>query len=89
MSNVPKATEVDKQKTVLKSFSYYIMCPHCQKIHCTETERKLSCVNCCFFTFCSGCWLLYGILKDKDPNCYDASHRCSGCNNSLHDYTAC
>ena len=85
----PDAHEVEKQKTAMRSHPTFVMCPMCRKEGISSCTRKVSIVNCLFFTLCGGLWLLYGICNDKDPNCHDAKHDCAYCTNMLHEYKAC
>ena len=73
---------------VLRSTSQFIVCPFCNQFVPTKTERSCSCPNICCFLF-TGVYPCFQILREKDLNCYNASHFCPNCNKLVHQYRAC
>ncbi len=81
-------TEETKDLSLLRSMSTYVKCPSCQNVGATHVTQAYS-VLACLAAICFGCYYtLYTIHFNKDPNCKNAVHKCSGCGNTIASYTA-
>ena len=64
-------------------------CPNC-RIKCeTDVDKKINKYNLTFCIICVIPWIIVQNIKDKDINCYDASHTCPSCKICIANYSAC
>ena len=77
------------QQSMMRSFPVFCQCPYCHKEVPSKVERSISVMNCLCCYCCGGFFLIFNACRNKDPNCYDAIHRCTACDNKLNDYKAC
>lgn len=83
----PQADELPSQ--CLKSYNQTSPCLSCGKVGITNVVNKCNIVAIISCICVPCCWEIYGALKFKDPNCYDANHHCNTCGNLIYEYKAC
>ena len=90
-SNTPKPKADELNSQCLKSYNQTAMCPNdsCRDVGITNVENKCNIVAILSAIFCGLCWNIYRILKFKDQNCWDATHRCNKCGQVIYEYKAC
>lgn len=77
------------QQLSLKAYSACMVCPNCGKIGFSRSEQKCNMLNILFCCCFPNCWYCYQVHSHKDLNCYDAEHKCTSCNTTVANYTAC
>jgi hypothetical protein len=82
--------EINTLKSSLKSNGQFVSCPFCKHQSVTRTEQTCSTGNvlCCVF-FGPLAWVLMQAVRSKDMNCYNSTHYCTRCGNTLANYKAC
>ena len=75
--------------THFKTSPVALVCPHCNQNIVTEVETQFNCANCCLCCWNWVIWLVIQLVRDKEFNCTDATHRCPNCKNVLGKYDAC
>ena len=65
-------------------------CNFCNKPITTTVTQEFNCCAC-LLCWCTGllCYVCIQCIRGKDLCCYDATHRCPYCNNTIAIYQAC
>ena len=73
----------------LKTTPINTICPFCRNNISTLVEKEFSCLNCCFCCWSWPIWLIVQLVRDKELNCTDATHKCPTCGRIIGQYDAC
>lgn len=75
--------------TVLKTNPQFIVCPYCQNITPTRTEKNINIKNALCFIISPILWGIHQVMRNKDLSCYNSKHYCIKCNAYLGNYESC
>ena len=73
----------------LKTSPVNTICPFCRNSISTLVEKEFNCLNCCFCCWSWPIWLIVQLVRDKELNCTDATHKCPNCGRIIGQYNAC
>ena len=67
-----------------------LTCQFCKNPVTTTVQKKCSCGACCLCWFTGlFIWICIQCCRNKEINCYDATHLCPSCGQQLGTYTSC
>ncbi len=66
-----------------------INCPYCKQNVTTVVTTEFNCLNCCFCCWNWVIWLIVQLVREKELNCTDATHKCPSCGKIVGQYNAC
>lgn len=73
-----------------KTESVLATCPSCKVSSNTNVITNFSFGNyMCYWCFGPLIWIIYQVSRNKDINCCDATHHCSGCGSFIANYESC
>ena len=66
-----------------------MVCPFCKSNITTNVETEFNCLNCCFCCWNFVLWIIVQLVREKELNCTDATHKCPNCGQIIGKYNAC
>ncbi len=73
----------------LKTNPVSTVCPFCRNNITTVVETEFNCLNCCFCCWNMVLWLIVQLVREKELNCTNATHKCPMCHRIIGQYNAC
>ena len=75
---------------VNRSSAFYTTCQFCQKKILTKPIKQFNSCTC-LFCCCTGCiiYAIVQIIRGKDLCCYDSTHKCPECKQTVAEYSSC
>ena len=82
------ALPVDPDK--FKCVPIMMECQFCHRMMATKVSKSLN-VCACLLCYCTGivCYVLIQACRKKDICCWDATHKCPFCGNTVGAYNSC
>lgn len=67
-----------------------ITCQFCKNPVTTQVQKKCNCCSCCLCCMTGLIfWICIQCCRNKEINCWDATHTCPSCGQILGNYTSC
>ena len=84
----PNVIHIDT--TNFKTSPCYIVCPFCRGQVMTHVQKKCNWYSC-LLCYCFGLWtwICLQCCRNKELNCYNATHFCPRCGNKIVEYNSC
>ena len=92
IENETQTSSTDKPtyvSTEFKSSPVTIICPFCKKIITTKTKCKFNCMACICCLVLNIFYCCFQICCNRNPCCYDISHKCPNCGKIVGHYDSC
>ena len=78
-----------QQPLNLKTSPTNVTCPYCRNQVVTLVETNFNCLNCLFCCWAFYLWIIVELVRGKDLNCTDATHKCPSCGKVIGYYSSC